>query len=207
MTITYRVGGGLYVNLTNRCGNRCDFCVRTFSDAVGDAPTLWLPREPTRAEVWESIAARDMTACRELVFCGYGEPTERLDDLLWVCARTREAYPGLPIRINTNGQANLICGADVTPRLRGLADTVSVSLNYPDAARYEAHCRPAYEGAFEAILTFARLTAAQALTVVMTVVDLLPAADIERCRALAASCGAALRVRPAMLPENGGAAG
>lgn len=201
-SVTYRVGGGLYVNMTNRCSNACDFCVRTFADAVGDAPSLWLPREPSREEVWESVAARDMSKYTELVFCGYGEPTERLTDLLWVCARVREAYPGLPIRVNTNGQANLIHGRDVTPLFRGLVDTLSVSLNYPDAETYDAHCRSKFgPGAFEGVLDFTRRAAGHVKIVVMSVVDILPPEDIEACRAIAASCGVALRVRAAIKEE------
>ncbi len=196
MTITYQVGTGLYVNLTNRCSNHCHFCVRDFSDTVGDAPTLWLPREPSREEVWDSIRARRLADYTELVFCGFGEPTERLDDLLWVAARVKETAPAMPVRLNTNGMANLTHGADVTPRLAGLVDVVSVSLNYARAGDYNAHCKPDYPDAFEGLLAFTRCAARHVPKVVMTVVDkTLPEEDIALCRNLAADCGAVLRVR------------
>ena len=85
MTITYILGGKLYVNLTNRCPNACDFCLRTHGDGVGDAASLWLDREPTREEIWDDLKKRDLTQYPELIFCGYGEPTGRLEDMLWVC--------------------------------------------------------------------------------------------------------------------------
>jgi TatD family-associated radical SAM protein len=195
MTITYQVGNGLYVNITNRCGNRCDFCLREFTDTVGDAHSLWLEREPTREEIWDAIRASNLNAYTELVFCGYGEPTERLPALLWVCSQIRAFAPQISVRINTNGQANLIDGSDVTPRLQGLVDALSISLNYPDAESYERHCRPAYPGTFEGMLSFTRLATAYVPTVTMTVLDLLPAVDIEECRRLAAACGAGFRVR------------
>ena len=78
MTISYVLGGKLYLNLTNRCPNACDFCLRTHGDGVGDASSLWLEREPTREEIWADLQKRDLTQYPELIFCGYGEPTCRL---------------------------------------------------------------------------------------------------------------------------------
>ena len=83
MTITYEVGNGLYVNVTNRCTNACEFCVRQTAD--GTYGELWLEKEPTKQEILDDILARDLSAYNELVFCGYGEPTVRLHDILWVC--------------------------------------------------------------------------------------------------------------------------
>ena len=107
--ITYTHRDGLYVNMTNRCSNRCDFCVRSYGDTLyGD---LWLEREPTVAETITSIENHDLSAFSELVFCGYGEPTERLADMLSVCSHIRK-ISDIPIRINTNGQSELINGED-----------------------------------------------------------------------------------------------
>ena len=199
MTVAYQLASGLYINITNRCSNNCTFCLRNFTDTAGDAPSLRLPREPSLEEIWAGISARDLSGYSELVFCGFGEPTERLDLLLAVAARVREAAPSLPIRVNTNGMGNLIAGEDITPRLKGLIDTVSVSLNAARAADYKAVCRPAYAGAFEGLLAFTCQAARQVPRVVMTVVaGTLPEQDIAICRELAASCGAALRVRTAI---------
>ena len=196
MTITYQVGSGLYVNLTNRCSNHCSFCVRDSFDTVGDAPSLWLPREPSPDEIWDDILLRDLSAYAELVFCGFGEPTERLDVLLDIAARVRRTAPSMPIRINTNGMGSLIAGSDITPQFKGLIDVVSVSLNTSCAEDYETVCRPDYPGAFDGLLDFSRRAAMSVPCVIMTVVaGTLSEENIETCRALAVSCGAELRVR------------
>lgn len=194
MTITYEVGSGLYVNSTNRCSNACEFCVRsTVESYYGD---LWLKREPTVDEICESIFARDLTKYTELVFCGYGEPTERIDDILEVARRVKERTT-LPIRINTNGQGSLIAGYDITPKLAGLVDVLSVSLNTADAASYQKICHSRFgEAAYRGLLDFARAAARYVPKVVLSVVDTtISPEEIERCREIAAECGVTLRVR------------
>lgn len=194
MTITYETGSGLYVNMTNRCPNACTFCVRTTADNYyGD---LRLEREPAVDEICDSIAGRDLSRYSEIVFCGYGEPFERADDLLAVCRRVR-AITNLPIRINTNGLGNKIAGRDITPELYGLADVLSISLNAPDPAAYQRICRSIYgEAAHGAVIEFARLAARYVPKVIFSVVaTTISDADIEACRKIAADCGATLRVR------------
>ena len=123
MTITYEYEGALYVNLTNKCNCNCDFCLRhgKAQGSIYTEDSLWLEREPTRQEALDSFLSRDVCSYREIVFCGYGEPTYRLDDILWLVdelkARFGEKLP--PVRINTNGHANLILGRDVCPELKG----------------------------------------------------------------------------------------
>ncbi len=109
MTVTYRVGTGLYVNLTNKCPCACTFCIRQNGPGVYGSDSLWLEREPTASEVCASIE-KNFGHCAELVFCGYGEPTERLDVLLEVAAWFRAFRPDVPIRVNTNGLSDLIAG-------------------------------------------------------------------------------------------------
>ena len=126
MTITYTVGDSLYVNSTNRCSNSCEFCVRSHGEELyGD---LWLDREPTKEEMLADIEKRNLSDYKELVFCGYGEPTERLDDILWVCRELKKKYT-IPTRINTNGHADLINKRDTAPEFEGCFDVVSISLN------------------------------------------------------------------------------
>ena len=116
---------------------------------------LWLDREPTADEILSDILRRDLTKYSELVFCGYGEPTLRLDDILSVCESIRKKS-NIKIRINTNGHANLIYGCDVTPKLKGLIDCVSVSLNTADAESYVKVCHPDHgKAAYEGLLDFA----------------------------------------------------
>lgn len=114
------------MNLTNRCPNACDFCLRTHGPGVGDAESLWLDREPTRDEIWEDLSKRDLNAYPELVFCGYGEPTCRLEDMLWLCGKVRQASH-ISIRVNTNGLSDLINGRKTASEFDGLVDIISIS--------------------------------------------------------------------------------
>ena len=192
---TYKVGRGVYINLTNRCTNRCDFCIRQNGDGVYGSDTLWLEREPSAFEVLEDIKKYDPSSYDEFVFCGYGEPTMRMEVLSSVGRELKKLY-GKPVRLNTNGQACLINGRDVTPMLEGAVDIVSVSLNAADAEKYDAVCHSKYgPAAFDAMLRFTAEAVKNVPHVVMTVVSTMPAEDIEACRKICASVGAAFRVR------------
>ena len=205
MTITYEYEGALYVNLTNRCDCACVFCLRhNGHDGSIYADDLWLEHEPSREEALESFFTwGDLTKYREIVFCGFGEPSYRMDDICWLIDQQHAKVPGLPpTRINTNGHANLINGRDVTPDLHGRMDTVSISLNGADEEEYLAVTRPqSGKAGWDAMLDFTRKAAAQVPHVVMTIVDKdKTPEDIEKCRALAESLGATLRVR-AYIPD------
>lgn len=190
---TYLLHDSLYINLTNRCTNSCDFCVRTTADgSLGY--DLWLQREPEADEIIAQIG--DPKQYKEIVFCGYGESTLRLPELLKI-ARYVKANGGR-VRINTNGQANLYYSRDVTPDLEGLIDHVSISLNAPNAAGYDAVCHSIYGPAgFEGMLDFTRRCKQHVPQVTLTVVDVLPPEDIERCRRIAEDIGVSFRVRHA----------
>lgn len=199
MTITYTVGGGIYVNMTNRCPCACTFCLRRNGPGVYGSGPLWLEREPAVAEVEESLASRDVAGCREVVFCGYGEPTERLDDLLEVAAWVKSRHPGTRVRVNTNGLSDLVNGRPTAAAFAGKVDCLSISLNTDDPAEYLAVCRPRFgEAAYPAMLKFAKESAAFVPEVVMTVVGepVTTPEKQERCRALCGRLGVRLRVRP-----------
>lgn len=197
MTITYEVDGALYVNLTNRCNNNCNFCIRHNGDGAYGSDSLWLEREPTVDEAVESVLSRDLTGYSELVFCGYGEPSIRLDDCVSVAKRVRQVAPALKIRINTNGMSDLYFGCDTAEKYRDAFDTVSISLNAPNPSRYDDICHPVYHlSAFPAILRFAVNVNKCVQNTVFTLVDeFLNPDEIEECKALAASLGIPLRIR------------
>lgn len=198
MTISYPYEGALYLNLTNRCDCACVFCLRANGHKGSIyADDLWLEHEPSREEILADLDKRDLSQWRELVFCGFGEPTYRLDDALWLIDELKKRGPLPTVRINTNGHANLIHGRDVTPELKGRFDVVSVSLNAPTAERYCALTRPkAGEKAWDAMLDFTRKAAQYVPDVCMTIVDKgLEPGELESCKALAESLGARLRVR------------
>ncbi|MCL2884389.1 MAG: TatD family nuclease-associated radical SAM protein, partial [Oscillospiraceae bacterium] len=193
----YELDGALYMNLTNRCPCRCAFCIRQNGDGVGSADTLWLESEPAAAEVTAALAERDLSQYREIVFCGYGEPTCAMDVLLNVCRWLKSyAHDAPPVRLNTNGLGDLINGSPVAPLLAGLVDTVSVSLNAPTAEEYEALCQPVFGPAsFDALLAFAKDCQVYVPHVTLTVVDVLAPDTLARCEAVARQAGLPLRVR------------
>lgn len=199
MTISYEYEGALYVNLTNRCDCACVFCLR-HNGHKGSiyADNLWLEHEPTRQEALDNLLARDFSQYRELVFCGFGEPMYRTDDIVWLVDELKKRVPNLPpVRINTNGHANLILGRDVCPELKGRIDTLSISLNSDNAADYAALCHPIQgEAAYQAMLDFAGEAKHYVPHVVMTIVDKdKTPEEIQNCRDIAARLGVTLRIR------------
>ena len=203
MTITYQVKQSVYVNLTNRCPCACRFCLRNNGSGVFGSGPLWLEREPTREEVTASLDGWDYARFREVVFCGYGEPTERLDVLLAAADHLKRRDAALRVRVNTNGLSDLVNGKPTAELFAGKADCLSISLNTDDAAEYLDLCRPKFgAAAYPALLAFTKEAAAVVPEVVMTVVG-EPVTSLEkqaRCRVLAESLGARLRVRPYEAP-------
>ena len=201
MTITYEYEGALYVNLTNKCNCSCAFCLRQgkAEGSIYTEDSLWLEREPTREEALADFLRRDVCSYREIVFCGYGEPTYRLDAILWLVdelkAKFGENLP--PVRINTNGHGSLINGRDICPELEGRIQTLSISLNATNAPDYVALCRPIQgEAAYHGMLTFARDAKAYVPNVVMTIVDKdKTREEIDTCFRIAEELGVTLRVR------------
>lgn len=196
--ITYDYFGSLYINMTNRCDCHCVFCIRDQdASALGE---LWLDKEPTREQVLEEILSQDLSQYAEIVFCGYGEPTCRADDMFWICdqlrAAGREDLP--PIRLNTNGHGSLINHRDIAPEMQGRLDAVSVSLNGSNEEEYLRLTRPGAGGkTWEAMLDFVRQAAKFVPRVMVSIVDYDKSPqEIEACRQLAESLGAAFRVRP-----------
>jgi len=195
--ILYEVHSGLYVNLTNRCPCACVFCLRNTTDRVGRSDRLWLDKEPTVEEIKREFDERDLSKYEEVVFCGFGEPTERFDDLKEIAAFVKEKY-GMKIRVNTNGLGDLVNGRRIAPELKGLVDVVSISLNTPDEARYMAEVRPCFgEGSFAALLSFAKDCVKYVPKVVLTTVaTTLTKEEEERCAKIAEEIHAYYRIRP-----------
>lgn len=197
MCITYEVDGSLYVNVTNRCSNRCDFCIRNNADGAYGSEPLWLIREPMTDEILESILARDIKSYNEIVFCGYGEPSYRLYDIREVALKLKSIYENVKIRINTNGHSDLILGENTAPLYRDAFDTVSISLNSSNSDGYIKTCHPVYnESTFPAIIEFAKNVKNYVQNVVFTVVrQFLTPAELSECEALCAECKIPLRIR------------
>jgi TatD family-associated radical SAM protein len=202
--VVYRHGTGLYVNVTNRCPTACVFCIKHKWKMEYRGSNLNLGgAEPDADTLLELIRAEwTRTPFEELVFCGYGEPTMRLDILLAVAGAVKSGLlspvpPGLRVRLNTNGLGGLVNGKDITRELKGLVDAVHVSLNTADPGQWLAMMRPAPEYAqkgFESVLDFIRSAAGSIPETVVTAVRNKDV-DLEKFSALAGKLGAGHRLR------------
>jgi len=192
--ILYTYKNQVYANITNRCDCSCTFCIRTTKDTVGDASDMWFQKEPTLEEIKQAIDGFDFAGYEELVYCGYGEPTCALENLL-ASARYAKEKLGIKIRLNTNGLANLYHGRDIIPQLAEVIDSVSISLNAPTAEKYQEVTRPQFEDAFLGLLEFAGEAAKTFSHAQLTIVDVLPEDEIEACRKLSEDLGIYLKIR------------
>ena len=187
--IAYKIRNSLYLNVTNKCSNKCRFCVR-FRTSYVKGHNLRLEKDPTALQLIKAI--KDPKAYGEVVFCGIGEPFLRLDVVKKVAKWIKEQ--GGRVRINTNGHGNLINGRNVVPELKGIVDSISISLDAEDEVTYEKVCRPEIKGAFKGMIDFIKESKKHIPEVKLTVVK-VPEIDIDKCNALAEELGIELRVR------------
>ena len=187
--IAYKIRDSLYLNITNRCTNNCSFCIRFISDYV-KGHNLRISREPTEEDLKNAIG--DPSKYKEVVFCGYGEPLIRLD-LVKSLSRWIKDNKGM-VRINTNGHGNLIHRRNILPELKGIVDSVSISLDAHDEETYNRICRPVYETAFREVIEFIRESKKYIPRVEVTVVE-FEGVNSERCQAIAEGLGVRLRIR------------
>lgn len=177
----------VYVNLTNRCNNACEFCLRNLK-----SHGLWLEREPTAEEIFVELSALPV---EEVVICGYGEPTCRQAELVKLLRLIKNL--DAKVRLNTNGLGNLENRRDITGDYRGLIDAVSISLNASTPERYFEVTKSKFGlKALPGLLAFAE-GMTKICSVTLTVVDVVtPVEEIARCQQIAQQLGAAFRLRP-----------
>lgn len=192
--ILYTYKNQVYANITNKCDCSCQFCIRSHKDSVGEAENLWFLSEPTLEEIKSAMDAFDFSGYEELVYCGYGEPTCALENLLASAAYAKEKL-GIKIRLNTNGLANLYHKRNIIPELAKVIDCVSISLNAPTAEKYQEVTRPQFENAFPAMLEFAELANKAFAHTQLSIVDVLPKEEIEACQKIADERGVYLKIR------------
>lgn len=193
-TYVYELDGNVYINLTNKCSNGCEFCVRN-ERASYYGNYLWIKHgDPTAEKVIAELEKKDVSAYKELVFCGFGEPTYKMGEMTAIAEYAHSR--GLKTRLNTNGQGNLINKRDIVPELKGKIDLVNVSLNAPDAESYQKICHSQYRlDAFPALVEFAKSCVKNGVACRFSVVDCIGAEAVESCRRLAESEGVPLYVR------------
>lgn len=198
--IIYVIKNSLCINLTNHCTNKCEFCIKERISTDLQIADLTFDREPSLDDVLFEVSTLNLNDYKEIVFCGYGEPTCRLYDMLTICKRIRELTT-TPIRVNTNGHASLILGEDTAPLFKGLVDCVSISLNAADSDTYVKLCHPKFgENAYVGVLKFAREIIKYVPDVYLTVnPEWLSQEDVARCAEIAANIGAKFLVRDGII--------
>lgn len=190
-TIAYELHGSCYLNITSQCTLRCHFCPKYHHTWEVKQYNLALNKEPTAAEVIAAIG--DPSLYKEIVFCGYGEPTQRLKTLLEV-AKEMKAQ-GKRVRVNTDGLVNLVEGRDVSKEMAEVVDLLSISLNAQNEEIYIRHTRPRKEGAFDALMEFIPLAKNAGMEVTLTAIHGLEGVDIEACQEIANRLGVQFRKR------------
>lgn len=198
MTILYPYHDNLYVNLTNRCPCACTFCIRNNMDSVSDKDerTLWLEREPSVQEIKDEFNKFNMNDFAQVVFCGFGEPTERLPELLEIASFVKEKY-AKKVRVNTNGLADLIWNRDTSSDFAGKVDAISISLNNPDPVKYQEVVRSKFGvKSFDAMLKFAENVKNYVPSVTLSTVEtVLTKAEEEQCAKICQKLGVTYRIR------------
>jgi len=202
-TLVYLLDNKIYINLTNRCTNRCIFCLRQDKpDVCGQE--MWLDSEDFIAkDVIEQLKNIFQTSklpnlqTSEITFCGYGEPTLKLDILKEVAKYIKENYPQIKTRLNTNGHANFVWKRNVAKELKGLIDVISVSLNAPTPEEYDELSKPNFDGAYNEVKKFIKSCADEGIETIATVVEGYKGRhlDLEKCEQIATDLGAKFRVR------------
>jgi TatD DNase family protein len=187
--IAYQIRDALYLNITNRCTNKCSFCIKFHSDYV-KGHNLRLSEEPSEAAVKNAIG--DPSQYKEIVFCGYGEPLLRIDLVKNVAAWIKQNRG--KVRINTNGHGNLIHGRNILQELKGIVDSISISLDAHDEETYNKICRPVFKNAFREVLNFIK-KAKKVIPEVRVTVVTLEGVDIDKCKKIAEDLGVGFRIR------------
>jgi TatD family-associated radical SAM protein len=193
-SIVYWLGNKLCLNITNRCSNDCYYCFRRYKNGIGDF-NLKLLKEPSQKEIIQQLKESiNRKHWNEIVFCGFGEPTERLDCILEVTRWVKEHF-GIAVRIDTNGHGCLL-----NPRRKVIkelkdagVDRISVSLNAHDEATYIDVCKPRFEKAFENVLKFIEKAGREFDTEITTVT--IPEVNIRKVRETAEKMGVKFRIR------------
>lgn len=193
--IIYKMDNKLYLNLTNSCPCACTFCIRNEKDTMGNSSVLWLDKEPTVEVVIENLEKHDLDSYDQIVFCGFGEPLVRVETVCEI-AKYLKKKTSTCIKVDTNGLGNLIHNRDITVELDGLIDAVSISLNASNKQDYLDITKSKFGlQSFDAMLEFAQKSQNHINHVTLTVVDVIGASEIEKCREICENIGVNFRVR------------
>lgn len=196
--LVYLLEGKIYINLTNNCTNKCLFCIRNLKDDVCGA-NLWLKNDTVSAQEVISQLKQIKKDEKDIVFCGYGEPTLKLDVLKEVARFIKDNYKDVKIRVNTNGHANFVYERNILPELKGLVDEFSVSLNAADEDVYKVLTQPNIktQTPLKEVKQFIKESVNQGFETTASVVCGYQDYDVkpQECEKIAKELGAKFRVR------------
>ncbi len=199
--VVYFLGGKTYINLTNACTCNCVFCIRDIKDDVVGTNLLLDRDNITADEVIQDLVNHALTSLathEEVIFCGYGEPLLKLEVLKDVCRFIKTKFPRVKVRVNTNGHASKVLRRNVPKELKGLVDSISISLNAPNAQLYNKICKPNFEGAYEAMLEFVRQCIEAKISTTLSAVkdfDIELDEGIMECYKISQELGVKFRIR------------
>lgn len=189
--LVYDIEDRRYINIGRHCTLQCRFCPKTQGSLQVHEYDLTLPRQPGAAAIIDALG--DLHGIREVVFCGYSEPTLRVPVLLEVARAVKSR--GVPVRVNTDGLGNLANQRDILPELATCVDSLSISMNAQNEALYNRHCDPQLPGSYQAMLDFATEAPRYIPDVTVTAIQGLEGVDIAACEAQAKAMGVKFRTR------------
>jgi len=201
----YYLGNSMYINVTNFCTNECVFCIRSSTDSVGGVNLVLEEENFSHEEIIGEIKTTFTENTKEIVFCGYGEPLIKLDIVKNTAKFIKETYPEIPVRINSNGQGNLIHKRNIVPELVGLIDKISISLNAENAELYQELSKSDFEAetAYQAVKDFISECVKNGIETTATIVTGFEnyKIDVEKCKKITEELGANFRIRE-WLPQG-----
>lgn len=192
-SVLYSLGNNLYLNITNRCTNRCVFCIKNFTNKVGNE-ILLLDKEPSLKEIIDSLERIDFTNFEEIVFCGFGEPLIRVEIVKEVAKYIKKNLPSSFIRIDTNGHGNVFNRRNILPEISPYIDAISISLNAENAMKYEKLCRPVFQDAYSYVLDFITQATSYIKDITLSVVN-VESIDLDKCKEIANNLKVNFKIR------------
>lgn len=190
-TLVYDIADSRYINLSDRCTLRCQFCPKTHEEFQVHEYNLKLKYRPTAAQIISALG--DPTQYKEIVFCGFGESTLRFKTLIEIANYVKDK--GGRVRVNTDGLANLVNKRNILPELAPCVDALCVSMNAQDEAIYNHHCQPLLNGAYSAMLEFLADAPNYISDVTATAINGLEGVDIKACEKIASGLNVKFRRR------------
>ncbi len=193
--LSYEYKNSLYLNITPRCPTACTFCIKFSWNYLYRGYNLLLKKEPSVQEILATV--ENPAQYDQIVFCGYGESTYRLDAMREIAGELKKRG-ARHLRLNTIGLGNLINKRNIAPDLAGFLDSICISLNTLDPAKWAEIHRPLpefREKGFDGVVEFIRECAKVMPETYVTAVE-MTGLEKEQFEQFVKKLGAKVRFRP-----------